>query len=83
MATSIKRKVAALTSGGANLLYRWKRDTLRQAGPAARTLGDRVIQLEEKRSLWGGLGARPSTVERWLAASQPSRGDNDLTERAT
>ena len=31
-----------------NLLYRWKRDTLHRAGPAARTLGDRVAQLEEE-----------------------------------
>jgi len=30
------------------LLYRWKRDALRQAGPTARTLGDRVSQLEEE-----------------------------------
>lgn len=33
---------------GPNLLYRWKHDVLRQAGPAARTLGDRVSQLEEE-----------------------------------
>ncbi len=33
---------------GANVLYRWKKDTLRRAGPAARTLGDRVAQLEEE-----------------------------------
>jgi transposase-like protein len=33
---------------GPNVLYRWKRETLRQAGPAARTLGDRVHQLEEE-----------------------------------
>lgn len=31
-----------------NLLYRWKKDCLRRAGPAARTLGDRVHQLEEE-----------------------------------
>jgi transposase len=31
-----------------NLLYRWKKDLLRRAGPAARTLGDRVHQLEEE-----------------------------------
>jgi hypothetical protein len=31
-----------------NLLYRWKKDTLHRAGPAARTLGDRVLQLEEE-----------------------------------
>ena len=33
---------------GPNLLYRWKRDSLRQAGPAARTLGDRVAHLEDE-----------------------------------
>ena len=33
---------------GPNALYRWKRETLRQAGPAARTLGERVHQLEEE-----------------------------------
>jgi len=33
---------------GPNVLYRWKRETLRRAGPAARTLGDRVAQLEEE-----------------------------------
>jgi transposase len=33
---------------GPNLLYRWKREALHQAGPAARTLGDRVSQLEEE-----------------------------------
>ena len=33
---------------GPNLLYRWKKETLHQAGPAARTLGDRVHQLEEE-----------------------------------
>ena len=33
---------------GPNVLYRWKRETLRRAGPAARTLGDRVVQLEEE-----------------------------------
>ena len=31
-----------------NVLYRWKKDLLRRAGPAARTLGDRVHQLEEE-----------------------------------
>ena len=31
---------------GANGLYRWKKDRLRRAGPSARTLGDRVAQLE-------------------------------------
>jgi transposase len=33
---------------GPNVLYRWKRDTLRRAGPAARSLGERVAQLEEE-----------------------------------
>ena len=33
---------------GPNVLYRWKRDTLRRAGPAARSLGERVVQLEEE-----------------------------------
>ncbi len=33
---------------GPNSLYRWKRETLRQAGPAARTLGERVHHLEEE-----------------------------------
>ena len=33
---------------GANVLYRWKNDSLRRAGPAARTLGDRVAQLEDE-----------------------------------
>ncbi len=31
-----------------NSLYRWKREALHRAGPAARTLGDRVVQLEEE-----------------------------------
>ncbi len=33
---------------GPNVLYRWKRDTLRRAGPAARSLGERGAQLEEE-----------------------------------
>jgi transposase len=33
---------------GPNALYRWKRETLQHAGPAARTLGERVVQLEEE-----------------------------------
>ncbi len=33
---------------GPNVLYRWKRDALHRAGPAARTLGDRVSQLEDE-----------------------------------
>lgn len=31
-----------------NLLYQWKGQSIRKAGPAARTLGDRVAQLEEE-----------------------------------
>jgi transposase len=31
-----------------NLLYRWKKESLHRAGPAARTLGDRVHYLEEE-----------------------------------
>ena len=33
---------------GPNLLYRWRKQSLHQAGPEARTLGDRVRQLEEE-----------------------------------
>ena len=33
---------------GPNALYRWKRETLHRAGPAARTLGERVAQLEDE-----------------------------------
>ena len=33
---------------GPNVLYRWKKDSLRRAGPAARSLGDRVTQLEDE-----------------------------------
>jgi transposase len=33
---------------GPNLLYRWKKEVLHQAGPAARSLGDRVHHLEEE-----------------------------------
>lgn len=33
---------------GPNVLYRWKQETLRRAGPAARTLGDRVAVLEDE-----------------------------------
>ena len=33
---------------GPNLLYRWKKLALHQGGPAARTLGDRVAQLEDE-----------------------------------
>lgn len=31
-----------------NLLYRWKKESIYRAGPAARTLGDRVHYLEEE-----------------------------------
>ena len=33
---------------GAGILYGWKKLMLRRAGPAARTLGDRVAQLEDE-----------------------------------
>ena len=33
---------------GPNVLYRWKKAALHSAGPAARTLGDRVAQLEDE-----------------------------------
>jgi transposase len=33
---------------GPNLLYRWKQAAVDRAGPAARTLGDRVAQLEDE-----------------------------------
>jgi transposase len=33
---------------GAGILYGWKKLILRRAGPAARTLGDRVAQLEDE-----------------------------------
>ena len=33
---------------GPNLLYAWKQESLRRAGPAASTLGDRVAQLEDE-----------------------------------
>ena len=33
---------------GPNVLYRWKRETIQQAGPAARTLGERVSQLQDE-----------------------------------
>lgn len=31
-----------------NLLYRWKKESIHRAGPAARTLGDRVHYLEDE-----------------------------------
>ncbi len=33
---------------GANVLYRWKREAIGRSGPAARTLDDRVRQLEDE-----------------------------------
>ena len=33
---------------GPSLLYGWKRETLKRAGPAARNLSDRVAQLEDE-----------------------------------
>ena len=33
---------------GPNVLYRWKQAAVDRAGPAARTLGDRVAQLEDE-----------------------------------
>ena len=39
---------ARLGLPGSNALYRWKRETLHRAGPAARTLGERVAQLEDE-----------------------------------
>jgi transposase len=44
-ATSVAQRLGL---AGPALLYRWKKDTLHRAGPAARTLGDRVLQLEEE-----------------------------------
>ena len=43
-APSVARRLGL---SGANVLYRWKKETLHRAGPAARTLDDRVAQLEE------------------------------------
>jgi transposase len=44
-ATSVAERLGL---AGPQLLYRWKRNSLHKAGPAARTLGDRVAQLEEE-----------------------------------
>jgi transposase len=33
---------------GPNVLYLWKKQVLRRAGPAAQTLGSRVAQLEDE-----------------------------------
>jgi transposase len=33
---------------GANILYRWKKEAIGRGGPAARTLDDRVSQLQEE-----------------------------------
>jgi transposase-like protein len=32
---------------GPNMLYNWKKQAVQRAGPAARSLGDRVAQLED------------------------------------
>lgn len=44
-ATSVAERLGL---AGPNVLYRWKRESLHRAGPAARTLGDRVAQLEDE-----------------------------------
>ena len=44
-ATSVAERLGL---DGANLLYRWKKEIVRRAGPAASTLNDRVAQLEEE-----------------------------------
>ncbi len=33
---------------GPNMLYNWKKQVVQRAGPAARSLGDRVAQLEDE-----------------------------------
>ncbi len=45
---SVASVASRLGLSSANLLYRWKKDVIGHAGPAARTLGDRVCQLEEE-----------------------------------
>jgi transposase len=44
-ATSVAERLGL---AGPNVLYSWKKAILRRAGPAARTLGDRVGQLEDE-----------------------------------
>jgi len=44
-ATSVAERLGL---SGPNVLYSWKKAILRRAGPAARTLGDRVGQLEDE-----------------------------------
>jgi transposase len=44
-ATSVAQRLGL---SGTNVLYRWKNESLRRAGPAARSLGDRVAQLEDE-----------------------------------
>jgi transposase len=44
-ATSVAQRLGL---SGPNVLYSWKKAILRRAGPAARTLGDRVGQLEDE-----------------------------------
>jgi transposase len=45
---SLSSVASRLGISSPSLLYRWKKDSLRRAGPAARTLGDRVHHLEEE-----------------------------------
>jgi transposase len=44
-ATSVAERLGLSST---NLLYRWKKEVIGSAGPAARTLGDRVGQLENE-----------------------------------
>jgi transposase len=45
---SVASVAARLGLSSVNLLYRWKKAIIGRSGPAARTLGDRVCQLEEE-----------------------------------
>lgn len=45
---SVASVAERLGLSGPNLIYTWKKAELRQAGPAAQTLGDRVHFLEEE-----------------------------------
>ena len=45
---SAKSVISNLGVSGANLLYRWKAKLLKQSGPAATTLENRVRQLENE-----------------------------------
>jgi transposase len=44
-ATSVAERLGL---SGSNVLYSWKKAILHRAGPAARSLGDRVSQLEDE-----------------------------------